>query len=79
MLRDCLKSEEDSRERIQVFAQRTRIREVCCDPSLLFENYDGESAKREAVMDSSSRRWTADTGCSSSPRLRRCSPFPRRT
>lgn len=50
MLRDRLKSEEDSRDRIQVFAQLTRIREVCCDPSLLFENYDGESAKREAVM-----------------------------
>jgi len=50
VLRDRLKSEEDSRDRIQVFAQLTRIREVCCDPSLLFENYDGESAKREAVM-----------------------------
>ena len=50
MLRDRLKSEEDSRDRIQVFAQLTRIREVCCDPSLLFENYDGESAKREAFM-----------------------------
>ena len=50
MLRDRLKFEEDSRDRIQVFAQLTRIREVCCDPSLLFENYDGESAKREAFM-----------------------------
>ena len=50
MLRDRLKFEEDSRDRFQVFAQLTRIREVCCDPSLLFENYDGQSAKREAVM-----------------------------
>lgn len=36
--------------RVKVFAELTRIREICCDPSLLFENYDGESAKREAVL-----------------------------
>ncbi|MBQ9010631.1 MAG: SWF/SNF helicase family protein, partial [Clostridia bacterium] len=26
-------------------------RQICCDPSLLFENYSGESAKREACME----------------------------
>ncbi|MCD8118787.1 MAG: SNF2 family helicase [Lachnospiraceae bacterium] len=36
--------------KVQVFAELTKIRQICCDPSLLFENYHEESAKREAVM-----------------------------
>ncbi|MCD7746331.1 MAG: DEAD/DEAH box helicase [Lachnospiraceae bacterium] len=36
--------------KVKVLAELTRIREICCDPSLLFENYHKESAKREAVM-----------------------------
>ena len=27
------------------------MRQICCDPSLLFENYKGESAKREACVE----------------------------
>ena len=38
-------------EKIKMFAELTRIRQICCDPSLLFENYGGESAKREACME----------------------------
>ncbi|MCR4892177.1 MAG: DEAD/DEAH box helicase [Lachnospiraceae bacterium] len=38
-------------DRIRIFAELTRIREICCDPSLLFENYKGESAKREACLE----------------------------
>jgi len=38
-------------EKIRMFAELTRIRQICCDPSLVFENYEGESAKREACMD----------------------------
>ena len=38
-------------EKIRIFAELTRIRQICCDPSLVFENYTGESAKREACMD----------------------------
>ena len=38
-------------EKIKIFAELTRIRQICCDPSLLFENYSGESAKREACME----------------------------
>ena len=34
---------------MRVFAELTRIRQICCDPSLLFENYLGESAKRQAL------------------------------
>ncbi|MCD8217001.1 MAG: DEAD/DEAH box helicase [Clostridiales bacterium] len=37
-------------EKVKVLAQLTKIREICCDPSLLYEDYHKESAKREAVM-----------------------------
>ena len=39
------------KDRIKVLAELTRIRQICCDPSLLFEDYKGESAKRSAVME----------------------------
>ncbi len=29
----------------------TKLREICCDPGLLYENYNGESAKRILCMD----------------------------
>ncbi|MBQ7488667.1 MAG: SWF/SNF helicase family protein, partial [Clostridia bacterium] len=32
-------------------AELMRIRQICCDPSLLFDNYTGESAKREACLE----------------------------
>ena len=45
-------SEESFRKsKIQILAELTRIRQICCDPALLFENYDGGSAKMEACMD----------------------------
>ena len=45
-------SDEDmNRRRIQILAELTRIRQICCDPSLLFEDYQAASAKREACLD----------------------------
>ena len=38
-------------DKIRILAELTRIRQICCDPSLLFEDYHGESAKRTACMD----------------------------
>ena len=38
------------KEKIEIFAELMRIRQICCDPSLVFENYNGESAKREACL-----------------------------
>lgn len=38
-------------DKIRILAELTRIRQICCDPSLLFENYQGESAKRTACME----------------------------
>ena len=44
---------EDSfrRSKIQILAELTRIRQICCDPALLFEDYGGGSAKMEACID----------------------------
>jgi SNF2 family DNA or RNA helicase len=39
------------RDRIRILAELTKARELCCDPSLLYENYAGGSAKREACLD----------------------------
>ncbi len=39
------------RSKIQILAELTRIRQICCDPALLFENYSGGSAKMEACID----------------------------
>ena len=38
-------------DRIRILAELMHIRQICCDPSLLFENYQGESAKREACIE----------------------------
>ncbi|MBQ8159124.1 MAG: DEAD/DEAH box helicase [Clostridia bacterium] len=38
-------------DKIKVLAELMRIRQICCDPSLVFENYKGKSAKREACME----------------------------
>ena len=42
---------EDGQSRIRILAELTKIRQICCDPSLLFEDYKGDSAKRQACMD----------------------------
>lgn len=41
---------EAGKEKIRILAELTRIRQICCDPSLAFDVYKGESAKREACM-----------------------------
>ena len=38
-------------DKIRILAELTKLRQICCDPSLLFENYDGESAKRKGCLD----------------------------
>ena len=45
------KGDEYSEKKIEILAELTRIREICCDPSLVFKDYKGESAKRTALMD----------------------------
>ena len=38
-------------DKVRIFAELTRIRQICCDPSLLLEDYSGGSAKRTACME----------------------------
>ena len=42
---------EFGQNKLKILAELTRLRQVCCDPSLLYESYDGGSAKREACME----------------------------
>ena len=39
------------KDRIKVLAELTRTRQICCDPSLILEDYQDVSAKRTAVME----------------------------
>ena len=44
-------STENNEDKMRILAEITRLRQICCDPSLIFENYHGSSAKREACLD----------------------------
>lgn len=49
-----LKEESDEQFRsskIEILAELTRTRQLCCDPGLVYENYAGESAKRIAAVE----------------------------
>lgn len=37
--------------KIQILAELMKIRQICCDPSLCYENYQGGSAKLETCME----------------------------
>lgn len=39
------------KETIQILAELTRLRQICCDPHLCYENYGGGSAKLETCID----------------------------
>ena len=43
--------EEYQQSKIQILAELTKLRQICCDPSLLLEDYKEESAKRQACME----------------------------
>jgi SNF2 family DNA or RNA helicase len=43
--------EEFSKNKIEIFAELTRLRQICCDPALCFENYKKGSCKTDAFMD----------------------------
>ncbi len=52
-MKKVLESDEYSsgRDKIKVLAELTRIRQICCDPSLIAVEYKGESAKRSACIE----------------------------
>ncbi len=38
------------RDAVKVLSELTRLRQICCDPALIYENYSGGSAKLETCM-----------------------------
>ncbi len=44
-------SSDTGEDKLRILAEITRLRQLCCDPSLLFEGYDGTSAKRAACLE----------------------------
>lgn len=53
-MKDMISGQDEDnfkKNKIQILAELTKIRQICCDPGLVFENYEGESAKREACID----------------------------
>lgn len=44
-------NEAFNQSKIAILAELMKIRQICCEPSLVFEDYDGESAKLEACME----------------------------
>lgn len=43
--------EEFAKGKVQIFSELTRLRQICCEPSLVYENYGGESAKLQTCME----------------------------
>jgi SNF2 family DNA or RNA helicase len=43
--------EEFAVSRIKVLAELTKLRQICCDPHLIYENYKGHSAKLDTCME----------------------------
>lgn len=43
--------EEFNHSKLQILSELTRLRQLCCDPSLLYENYTSGSAKLDLCID----------------------------
>ena len=43
--------ESRGKETIQILAELTKLRQICCDPNLCYSNYLGQSAKLETCLD----------------------------
>ena len=44
-------SNGDNTEKIKILAMLTRLRQICCDPALVYDNYTGKSAKLEQCVE----------------------------
>lgn len=40
-----------NKNKMKVLAELTRLRQICCDPNLCFDNYTGESAKLDSCVE----------------------------
>lgn len=50
-LRESFDQQGVQRSKIIVLSMLTRLRQLCCDPRLLYENYEGTGAKIQACME----------------------------
>ena len=50
-LLDHQSEEEFNNSRFQILTELTRLRQICCDPALCFEDYGDETAKTDACME----------------------------
>lgn len=50
LMLDKQSEEEFKSAKITILAELTRLRQICCDPSLVFEDYKGDSAKAEMCL-----------------------------
>ena len=53
-LRDIIEKTDDDSfgdNRMKILSELMRLRQLCCDPSLCYEDYDGESSKLELCID----------------------------
>ncbi|MBS7006796.1 SNF2 helicase associated domain-containing protein [Anaerostipes sp.] len=48
---DQQSEDEFKSSKIQILSELTRLRQICCSPELIFENYSGRSAKTELCID----------------------------
>jgi len=49
--KDSLESEGIGKGRIKILAGLTRLRQLCCHPSLFIDNYEGKSGKLEELLE----------------------------
>lgn len=45
------KEEDFNKSKIQVLAELTKLRQICCDPSLIYKDYEGGSMKLKQCID----------------------------
>lgn len=53
-MQEMLAKQDDddfNKNKMKVLAELTRLRQICCDPSLCFDNYAGESAKLDSCVE----------------------------
>ena len=51
MIESAKRDKSFNEAKMKILAEMTRLRQICCDPSLYVENYEGESAKRQACLE----------------------------
>lgn len=50
-IRNLLAEADYQKDRFRILAELTRLRQICCDPALCFENYRKGSAKRQRCIE----------------------------